>query len=179
MSTKSTLARGDIENSHFHFYSEAWDDDHVYLDIRVGNDKNYQYTAVTIPIAVWEVIRQKTIWQGDLVGKTNHQLREEACNFVDKRERDVRDVVRALRKKGMAKKEAEKRGRMMGLIGGAHYGSVEEPYEKQVQQGIASLKQDRTRQTAVWKDISKLRKGNEDCPGVFVLDLKKRKKPTR
>jgi len=175
MSTKSTLARGDLGNCHFHFYSEAGCDGEVYLDLNFRNGKNYHGELITIPIEVWEVIREKTVWQNGLVGLTDGDLRMKAHEYVDKRDNDVREIVAARMKKGDSRKAAKKAAAFFGMMGCLNYGLHSDPFPVQYRKGIASLKKWRDYQEEGQKKIDALKKANEDCPGVFVIDLKKRK----
>lgn len=88
MSTKCTLAHG----NNFHFYKEVFDEENVYLEL---NNLPYEtwsnhhsfppvYTvAVTIPLPIWEVIRQHTIAQFDWVDKTDEEIRNAATESID------------------------------------------------------------------------------------------------
>lgn len=176
MSTKSTLARGDLDNCHFHFYSEAGCDSEVYLDLSFRNGKNFHGESITIPIEVWEVIREKTVWQNDLVGKGNEQLMLRAHEYVDKRDQDVRDIIKGRMARGDSRKAAKKAAAFFGMMGAMCYGFHSEPFPVQYRKGIASLKKIRARQEEGQKKIDALKKANGGCPGVFVIDLKKRKK---
>jgi hypothetical protein len=186
MSTKSTLACWRDKNLHFHLYSEAGCDGTVYLDLHVGDERNYRGQAIDIPIVVWEAIRTKTIWRNDLVGKTDAQLRKIVNAYIDKRERDFQSCVRKVMKgteKGrkrpwqrVTREQAEKHCGMIRFFGCMGYGSGDQPRAKQFKQGLASEKRERARQEEGQKQIDAIIKANASCPGVHVFKLKKRKK---
>lgn len=77
MSTKSTISHGED----FHFYSDCFDDDHVYLEITQREYAPKKYwgddpgtKTLKIPIAVWEVIREAFIPDFRLAYMTDDDL---------------------------------------------------------------------------------------------------------
>jgi len=83
MSTKSTLAHADD----FHFYTELFDERHVYLELRgvdfvAGRDR----VTVPIPLSIWEVIRTLGgVEDLSLVQASDERLRVLAETDVDAR----------------------------------------------------------------------------------------------
>lgn len=71
MSTKSTIAHGD----NFHFYHEAADDDHVYLELEgVEFEAGHERVMVSIPIHIWETIRPLAGARLELVNHADEDL---------------------------------------------------------------------------------------------------------
>lgn len=64
MSTKSTIEYSHDPKMDFHFYSECFEDDCVYLQLR-GEIAQFEagpnLVTVRIPLAIWEIIRRKGI----------------------------------------------------------------------------------------------------------------------
>jgi len=176
MSTKSTLACWRDKNLHFHLYSEAGCDGTVYLDLHTGDERQYRGQCIDIPIAVWEVIRTKTIWRNDLVGKTDADLRKIVNDYIDEREKDFDDCVDARVRSGDTEAEARKQARLILFFGCMGYGSGDQPRAKQFKLGLASEKRERARQEKGQKQIDAMIKANASCPGIHVIKLKRRKK---
>jgi hypothetical protein len=66
MSTKCTIACGE----NFHFYREALDDNHVYLELDTTYfEASYRRVMLPIPIHIWETIRHLGGAQLDLADK--------------------------------------------------------------------------------------------------------------
>lgn len=176
MSTKSTLACWREKNLHFHLYTEAGCSDTVYLDLHTGDERQYRGQSIDIPIAVWEAIRTKTIWQNDLVGKTAADLREIAIKYVEKREHDFHECVGTRMKAGDSVEQAMKQCGLIKFFGCMGYGSGDEPKRTQIRKGLASLRKERARQEKIQKQIDAMKAKNADYPGVFLVKLKKGRK---
>ena len=71
MTVKATLAYG----KNFHFYHEALDNNHVYLELEdVSYDAGYRRVMIAIPIDIWEVIRWLGAAKLDLVNMPDDEL---------------------------------------------------------------------------------------------------------
>jgi hypothetical protein len=82
MTVKATLAYG----KSFHFYHEALDNNHVYLELEdVPYDPGYRRVMVAIPIDVWEVIRSLGQARLELVDLSDDDLLAIAERGVDER----------------------------------------------------------------------------------------------
>lgn len=89
MSTKRTIVHG----KNFHFYSEVFDEENVYLEL---NNLPYEtwsnhrcsppvYTVVvTVPLSIWEVIRPQTTASFDWVDQTDQEILLFATESVDR-----------------------------------------------------------------------------------------------
>jgi hypothetical protein len=113
LSTKSTIAHGE----NFHFYHEIFEEDFVYLSLQGVEFTAYRdQVTVSIPLAVWEVIRKRGgVGELDLADKTDEELqtlaresgadeaeRAEALEDYTKgreRERALRDAIQKLEEK--------------------------------------------------------------------------------
>ena len=82
MSTKCSLAQGE----QFHLYSEVFDSDHVFLEIKGCKfEADNNRIMVEIPIVIWEVIRQQSVVDFSLVDKTDQEIQEKVEHFVQER----------------------------------------------------------------------------------------------
>ncbi|WP_404420503.1 hypothetical protein [Nibricoccus sp. IMCC34717] len=73
MSTKSTLRHGES----FHLYSEAFDKEAVYLEVRKAEfTATHDSVTVRIPLEIWEYVRQATRAEFDLAKLSDAKLRE-------------------------------------------------------------------------------------------------------
>lgn len=145
MSTKSTIAYGD----NFHFYHEALDDDHVYLELEgsefeVGNNR----VMVSIPIHIWETIRSLGGARLELVNHTDEDL-------VAMVEADVDD--RIARHEELLRKNPDRAG-LASLCGLFVYGGADDPRQEQIKSGMEHYRRERERQRTVQAAITQLRK---------------------
>lgn len=144
MSTKSTIMHG----PDFHFYSEGFDDDHVYLELTGTEfDVEDNTVSVAIPIAIWEVIRDYTSISFDLVDKTEDELLRQVETAVEER------------MFAYAKSEGRRKG-LMAMSGAWVYGSADSPREEQVSKGLFFLRREQERQRMVRDGIAELKKLN-------------------
>ena len=135
MSTKITLAHG----ANFHFYSEGFDDDFVYLELAdVDFEATSRRITVPIPIAVWETVRQK--------GGTSFDLAEASDEEITGRvEKEVGERIASLL-------EARKKGGSNRFIRPSEwlvYGKANETREVQIAEGIEFYRRERKRQRAI------------------------------
>lgn len=144
MSTKSTIWHG----SNFHFYTEGFDDDNVFLELRnVDFEVSPAEVTVPIPIAVWEVIREYSSMTFELVDATDEQLLFIVERAVEER---MFNYVQA----------EEKRKGLMALAGAFVFGTADAPREEQVERGLEHYKRIRDHQQAVSREINEIRQLN-------------------
>ena len=124
MSTKSSFAYSD----NFHLYAECFDDNNVYLEVEgVEFETSSGRVMVSIPLEIWEVIRQYSNIDLSLVNKNDDEIKADCEVFVKDR---------------LAKIEACKAhqgGRGVGLLasmGCVVYGTADEAVETQIQSGF-------------------------------------------
>jgi hypothetical protein len=123
MSTKSTIAHGNT----FHFYHEALDDDHVYLEMRVTQfEAGYGRVMIPIPIHIWETIRHLGAAWLDLIDKTDDELLAMIETEVDHRIEEFQ----------ITQRNDPDRTRFFGFVGSLVYGSIDAPREEQIKQGF-------------------------------------------
>jgi hypothetical protein len=134
MSTKSSLAHGDG----FHFYNEALDDEHVYLELNKAEfEASQDHVMVRIPLEVWITIQQVKPPRLDVAGKSDQELLELVQADVD--ERITRyQVATTDRGRGFA-----------SLIGAWVYGQADQPRDEQIKQGLKYHREVRQRQERI------------------------------
>lgn len=147
MSIKSTLAHGD----NFHFYSEVFDDEHVYLCIKGAEfQASNRSVMVTIPLEIWEVIREHSIADFSYVGLTDEHLLSQVT-------REVREHIEAF-------SAADDRHKpIVALHRALVYGDVTDPEEEQIKKGMAYLQRLRSDQEQMLDKITSLRAENARC----------------
>jgi len=135
MTIKATLAYG----KNFHFYHEALDNNHVYLELEdVSYDAGYRRVMVAIPIDVWEVIRGLAAAKLDLVNTSDEELTKLVEVKVDARIAD---------KKTQAS-EREETDRVI-LNDSIEFGSINSTREQQINRGFDYYKMERERQREI------------------------------
>ena len=144
MSTKSTIAHSDT----FHFYHEALDDDHVYLEMRVTQfEAGYGRVMIPIPIHIWETIRHLGAAQLDLIDKTDSELLAMVEAEVDRRIKEFQ----------IAERIDSKRARFLSFIGSLVYGRADTSREVQIRRGLKYHSNQRRRQRKINAAILALR----------------------
>jgi hypothetical protein len=140
MSTKSSLASGD----NFHFFEEMFENDGVYLTLnRCEFLADPDSITVKIPLAVWEVIRKKTIADFSLVEKTDEDIAVAVTEKVKER------VARW--------EESKRNGNHHQLaFGSVAYLPVDAPEADQIAAGIESEIERREEQRALLMEIKRL-----------------------
>jgi hypothetical protein len=140
MSTKATIAYG----PNFHFYHEAFDDDHVYLELEGTQfEAGYNRVMVLIPVHIWEVIRQYSGVDLSFAEKTDEDLQQ----YV---EQEVNDRIKRYQ-------EAQENAKgLVGLFGSLAYGAADEPREKQIGEGLAHFTKVREHQRQIKEAIVEL-----------------------
>ena len=145
MSTKSTIASGD----NFHFYHEAFDDDHVYLRLDTSHfEAGYGSVMIQVPIHIWETIRHLAGVELDLVDKEDEDLLAMVESDVDQR------LVKYQESLGRTPVGSE----FVSLRGLLLYGSADTPRESQIRHGMEYFQRERQRQREVKARIAALRK---------------------
>lgn len=144
MSTKCTVAHDDD----FHFYTDCFDDDHVYLEM-----EKCEFTAsqdgvtVRIPLRIWEVIRHYSLARTDLADKSDEQI----TSMVEVEVRKRVEIWRQHQETHPGK------GSLLAAAGAWVYGDVTSPPEQQVAKGVAYYKLERDRQQAMLAAIAGVR----------------------
>ena len=132
MSTRATLSYG----PNFHLFEEVFDEEHVYLELsRADFEATPGRVLVTIPLAVWEVVRAHSTFDASLA--------------------DLDDTAL------LAHVEAEVDVRIAGRdpFGFGVYGSPDDPREEQMERGLAWRRERRAAQRRVRDEVRRLRAG--------------------
>lgn len=161
MSTKSTIAYGD----NFHFYHEACDDDHVYLELEATEfEASPGRVMVSIPISIWETIRPLGGARLELVNHTDEDLLAMVEADVDERIVCHEKLLR----------ENPDRAGFASLCGLFVYGGADDPREEQIKSGMEHYRRERERQRTVLAAIKELREAQHSTAKV-LLNLDERK----
>ena len=145
MSTKSTIAHGET----FHFYHEALDDDHVYLELETTHfEAGYRRVMLPIPIHIWETIRHLGGAQLDLADKQDDELLAMVESEVDQRIAEYQQAVR----------ETQDRAGFVRIFGCLPYGMADLPRVDQIHKGMEYFRHKRQRQREVRSLIAAIRK---------------------
>jgi hypothetical protein len=141
MTVKATLAYG----KSFHFYHEANDNNHVYLELEdVAYHVGYKRIMVAIPIDVWEVIRNLAPANLNLVNISDEELIRLVEDRVDER---VEEFT-------VAKSDATEEADRIRFSDSFVFGAMDSPREQQITRGIEYYKTERERQREVLVRIS-------------------------
>ena len=141
MSTKCTIAYG----KNFHFYHEVLDDNFVYLQLEgVQFEASYNQVTVTIPVHIWEVIRQYEGIDLSWAERTDEEIKDHVEKEVDAR----------IKKYQEAENESEKN--MISLCGSLTFGRADEPRQEQIKRGIEEYLGLKKHQQQVKKAIQQL-----------------------
>ena len=136
MTVKATLAYG----KSFHFYHEALDNNHVYLELEdVPYEVGYRRLMVAIPIDVWEVIRGLGAAKLELVNASEVEITNLVGEAVDKR------IAEFERLRSSSREEAESLRFNNSLV----FGAADTPREQQVRRGVEYYRTERERQREV------------------------------
>lgn len=136
MTIKATLAYG----RNFHFYHEALDNNHVYLELEdVSYDPGYRRVMVAIPIDVWEVIRGLGAAKLNLINASD----EELTNIVE--EKVAGRIAEYEAAKRTSPEEAERTRFNDSLL----FGAVDDTREQQTTRGVQYYKTERARQREI------------------------------
>lgn len=136
MTVKATLAYG----RSFHFYHEAMDNNHVYLELEdVPYEVGYRRVMVAIPIDIWEVIRDLGAAKLELVNASEEEIVNIVSEAVDKR------IAEYERARSLNREEADRLRFDNSLV----FGASDTPREQQVMRGIEYYRTERERQREV------------------------------
>lgn len=145
MSTKSTIAHGE----NFHFYREALDDDHVYLELETTHfEAGYRRVMVPIPIHIWESIRHLGGAQMDLADKQDEELLAMVEREVDQRIAEYQQAMR----------ETPNCAGFIRISGCLAYGMTDSPRADQIHSGMDYFQHKRQRQREVKSLVAAIRK---------------------
>ncbi len=141
MSTKSTIAYG----QDFHFYTEVFDDDHAYLELKNGQfEASDRHVMVAIPVTIWETIRQHSMVDFSYADQTDEELRRHVEQEVQTR---IEEFAHA----------DERKQPIINLRGSLVYGPADAPKEAQIANGLDYFRKLRDRQRKIRRDIAHLR----------------------
>lgn len=136
MTVKATLAYG----RNFHFYHEALDNNHVYLELEdVSYDASYRRVMVAIPIDVWEVIRGLGVARLDLVNVPDDELIRLVEDKVDAR-------VAEHEKTRVFDGEQTEQVKLTDYV---EFGPIDSTREQQISRGLDYYKMERERQREI------------------------------
>ena len=142
MSTKSTLVHGKKFSLHEELFERT---PHVWLTLDGGNfEATSRGVQVEIPLAVWEVIRQRTTARFDLASLTPAQLRAEAEKQVDTARAEYRTLVK------------EHRGKRRPLPLAHFYREARLPRAKHLSAVLTHLRRERADQRKLQRQIARL-----------------------
>ena len=146
MSTKSTIAHGE----NFHFYHEAFDDDHVYLELETTHfEARFGRVMLPIPIHIWESIRHLGGAQMDLADKQDNELLAMVEEEVDQRIAEHQQAMR----------ETPDSAGFIRICGSLAYGMTDSPPADQIHRGMEYFQHKRQRQREVRSLVAAIRKG--------------------
>ena len=146
MSTKSTIAHGE----NFHFYHEAFDDDHVYLELETTHfEARFGRVMLPIPIHIWESIRHLGGAQMDLADKQDNELLAMVEEEVDQRIAEHQQAMR----------ETPDCAGFIRICGSLAYGMTDSPRADQIHRGMEYFQHKRQRQREVRSLVAAIRKG--------------------
>lgn len=136
MTVKATLAYG----KSFHFYHEATDNNHVYLELEdVSYNVGYRRVMVAIPIDVWEVIRGLAAANMDLVSVSDEDL----IKLVEEK------VNRRLIEYEAAQKTMPADVGLLRFNDAEAFGTMDTSMEEQLAKGIEYYRRERARQREI------------------------------
>ena len=141
MTVKATLAYG----KSFHFYHEALDNNHVYLELEdVPYEVGYRRVMIAVPIDIWEVIRGLGAARLELVNASDEDIIKMVGRVVDKRIADYESA------RSSDQGEAER----LRFNDSIAFGVADTPRESQVMRGVEYYKTERERQREAATRIS-------------------------
>ena len=143
MSTKATI----VYDEDFHFYLEAGDQRHVYLQLKGAHfEAGYNRIMVPIPISVWEVIRKHGAADLSLAGKADAELLA---------------LVEAAIENRIAEYERHHRGGEGVLL----FGPSSTPREQQIARGMERYREMRREQEEIQSEIAEIEAKNVRVEG--------------
>ena len=142
MSTKASIAYG----NNFHLYHECFDEENVYLELEgIEFNASPNRVTVTIPVAIWETIRQHRVVDLSYADKSDEEIKIM-----------VEEQVECKIKKYLAASE-EKQQNFVSLSGSMCYGMVDLPRDEQIKKGMEYYFELRERQLTVKNQIEALK----------------------
>lgn len=158
MTIKATLAYG----RNFHFYHEALDNNHVYLELEdVSYDVGYRRVMIAIPIDVWEVIRALGAAKFDLINASDEELGHLVEALVDARIAEYERIK-------LSDPEQATRLRFSNVV---EFGAADKPREQQLFKGVEYYRTERDRQREVNLRISQHKVVDIDSNQGNIEDL--------
>lgn len=144
MSTKATIAYG----PDFHLYHEVLDEQYVYLRLEgTPFEASYNTVTVSIPVHIWEVIRQYEGVDLSFAEASDEELRTFVEEQVDERRADYEE----------ADEDAKNLVRVLGSI---PFGTADKPREEQIQKGMDYYQKKREYQRQIMAAVRELRCDN-------------------
>ena len=138
MSTKASIAY----SNNFHLYHECFDEENVYLELEgVEFNASPNHVTVTIPVAIWETIRQHSVVDLSYADKSDEEIKIMVEEQVERRI-----------KKYLAASD-EKKLKFISLSGSMCYGTADLPRDEQIEKGIEYYFELRERQLTVKNQI--------------------------
>lgn len=136
MSTKSTIKYGE----NYHFYTEAMDDNNVYLDLSRDLLLNMtsHFVTIQIPAEIWEHIKNSYTFDTSKAEFTDKQIEQLVINEVDERIKSYNEKPDCV---------------FRTLSGSLTYGLPSDPREQQIDAGIKFWKQVRFEQQQLKQKI--------------------------
>src|SRR6476620_8371886 len=120
MSTKETMASG----PNFHLYRELLDEDTVYLELEGQPfEASHQGVTISIPVAIWELIRRYPGSDLAFADQTDAQLRQYVEQQVEARIRQYHEAP-------------PERRALFAAIGALPFGTADLPCEQQIAAGM-------------------------------------------
>lgn len=150
MSTKCSIAHG----NNFHFYRECFDEDNVYLQLEgIEFTASQSEVTVTIPMAIWAVIRQHSVVDLSLADKTDAELRAIVEEKVDQR------IEQYLASDDRREKAT------ISFMRSICYGSADLPRNEQIESGMQYYLSTRERQLVIKNQMMALERLNSRNEG--------------
>lgn len=150
MSTKCSIAYSNTQPHSFHFYQECFDEENVYLELEgVEFNATNNRVTVTIPVAIWEVIRGYESVDLSLANCSDAEISAIVEAKVTERITEYRSC------------DNEQTKRFIAISGSICYGSAELPRTEQINRGMQYYLEARERQIVIRNQILALKAMNE------------------
>lgn len=155
MSTVCSLAYDDS----FHLYRECFDEENVYLELEsVEFEATPGRVTVTIPIAIWETIREYSIQDLSYADKTDTEIEAMVIEAVESRIEEYNNC------------DDERQKNFISIVGAICYGLADSTKEEQIAQGREYFRSLRDRQLAIKHQITALKKLNSPSEGNSITE---------
>ena len=160
MSTKSTLVYGKA----FHLYTEALDDDNIWLELDIPIDTPIQLTnnkiTIAITTSIWEVIREYTNAEFNLLNRTDEELKIMVEKAVNERKVNYEKAV-----------SEGKNANMLNLFGLFAYGLASNTIEDQIKEGMAYMLDLRDKQNKLFNAIQEIKNDAVKRPKSSMINM--------